>query len=85
MVPFSRGAAEVAAGRKLPLSQNAFFLYSANHFWFLHMTKRFLSNQITKRAGFLLPVVQTLHYISYQLQKVREIVIALLTSGLADL
>lgn len=47
------------------------------------MTKRFLSKQITERAGFLLLVVQILHDISYQLQKVREIMIALLTSGLA--
>lgn len=34
-----------------------FFLYSANHFLNLNMTKHFLSREITKQAGFLLPDV----------------------------
>lgn len=34
LVPFSRGATEVAANCKLPLSQRATFLYSANHFFY---------------------------------------------------
>lgn len=73
----------------LPTSSSHFFSVPSSYtqqitfFFYLHMTKRFLSKQITERAGFLLLVVQILHDISYQLQKVREIMIALLTSGLA--